>query len=234
MERMKAHYGLGHYRANFNFLEFLVASASQGANHVVFSTDKPRPYYSPEETERRVKSILEPACALAGCTFSHGNEPGINPGYHISAVINAHKNGRIRKLKTVLPPKSEKYTVTLRNTSENANRNSNEDDWREFAQEIGAFVIEDWSDKPIHLHERMAYYAGAKMNYFVANGPMMLCLLSDYPYTAFMDGVNEKYHQRNGFWRIQLPWANKNQKAVWNGASPKNMRRYSPTALGLN
>jgi hypothetical protein len=46
-------------------------------------------------------------------------------------------------------------------------------------------VIPDYDDVPIHLHERMALYAGAEMNFFVTNGPVMSCFLSEYPAMGF-------------------------------------------------
>ena len=228
-------YHLGGYRANFNFFEFLVAQATYGATHVVIDKTRMRKDYSMEETLERIASIIEPGCALAGCTYSYSSDPQVYPimakrvGYHISVVIDAWKaKGKIRKLESVLPPKNERYTVTLRKSSENDRRNSNEAAWREFAEEISAFVIEDYADRKIDLHERMAYYAGAEMNYFVANGPAILCSLSDYPYTIFMKNVQEKYNLRHGVWLGQLPWANKRQLCVWEDDSIENLRQFRP------
>ena len=228
---MKATYRLNQLRANFNFLEFLVVAATEGATHIVFDRNKPRRDYPEPELKARISSILEPACALAGCSFSYGEELGISPGYHISTVIKAfERHGRIAKLKSVLPPKSVEYTVTLRNCDKDAYRNS-DDVWRDFAEEIGAFVIEDYYDKPISLHERMSYYAGAKMNYFVANGPATMCWFSDYPHTTFMKGVLEDYHMAHGFWRNQLPWAKPNQRCVWRADTIEQLRKHAPQRL---
>lgn len=216
---MIARYDLSRYPASFNFLEFLVASKTLGADHVCFDHSAGLLSKYPEvQRTNRILSILEPACELAGMTYSYGKPEGefIDPGYHISAVLDAYKkNGYLAKLKTVLPPKDEKYTVTLRHLTRHPDRNSNREEWLRFAEKIGAFVIEDYMDKPIHLHERMAYYAGAKMNFFVANGPVVMCLFSDYPCVKFMARVNEKYLQQHGWWRNPLPWANENQHTLW-------------------
>jgi hypothetical protein len=227
---MQAFYDLSRYPANFNFVEFLVAASTLGADHIVLDDSQGYKAKFPKvETGHRVASILEPACALAGCTHEFGRKKGIDPGYHISAVLRVFKEkGELKKLKTVLPPKTEKYTVTIRNSSRYKERNSNAEAWRKFASEIGALVIEDYADKSIHLHERMALYAGAEMNYLVANGPIGLLMFSDYPYTAFMKNVNPAYHQEHG-WPVgtQLPWANGKQLFVWANDDYENIRRHA-------
>ncbi len=73
----------------------------------------------------------------------------------------------------------------MRNTQRSPTRNSDEKTWREFAAEIGARVIPDYEDEPIHLHERMALYAGAEMNFFDTNGPIILCFMSEAPAMGF-------------------------------------------------
>jgi hypothetical protein len=226
---MQAVYDLAKYPANFNFLEFLVAAKTLGAKHILFDDlNGYRPKFSKSDTLARVESILKPACALAGCTYDFGRDKGLDPGYHMSAVLKLYKQvGRIEKLKSVLPPKDVKYTVTLRNTKRYEYRNSGPD-WRRFAEEMGAFVIEDFGDNPVSLHERMALYAGAKMNFFVANGPVTLCLLSDYPYMAFMKNVNDAYHAEQGWERgSQLPWRVKDQHLIWTGDEYENIRRHA-------
>lgn len=218
---MQAVYDLSRYPANFNFFEFLVAATTLGAKHIVFDdTSGYLPKYSRKDLGERVKSILEPACALAGCTFSYGRGKGLDPGYHIDVVVKAfHETGGIKRLVSVNPPAKVDYTVTLRNSKRYPERNSS-DDWRRFADEIGAVVIEDYGDKPIHMHDRMALYCGAKMNFTVANGPMYLCMFSEAPYMAFMKNVNPVYHTEHEFpVGSQLPWAVKNQTCVWSGDS---------------
>lgn len=219
---MQAVYDLSKYPCNFNFFEFLVASTTAGCNHVVFDDSKGYKSKFPKaETIRRVESILMPACELAGVTHEFGYGTGYDPGYHISVVLEAYKkNGRIEKLKSPLPPKDVRYTVTLRNSKRYKERNSDRDSWLRFALEIGAVVIEDHDDEPIDLLERMSLYCGAEMNYMVANGPVMLCFLSEAPVTAFMKNVNEAYHREHKFpVGSQLPWFNERQKAVWSGDS---------------
>jgi len=46
-------------------------------------------------------------------------------------------------------------------------------------------VIDDYYAKPIHLHDRFALYAGAKMNFGVCNGPVFTLSLTEYPVAMF-------------------------------------------------
>ena len=226
---MRSVYDLSKYPCNFNFFEFLVASTTAGCTHVVFDDSKGyKAKFPKEETLRRVESILIPACKLAGVTHEFGAGTGYDPGYHIGVVLKAYREfGGIKKLRSPLPPKDIKYTVTLRNSKRYKERNSHRESWLRFAEEIGALVIEDHDDKPIDLLERMAIYSGAEMNYMVANGPVMLCFLSDAPVTAFMKNVNEAYHREHGFpVGSQLPWFTKRQKAVWSGDSYEELRGF--------
>lgn len=231
---MQAVYDLTRYPANFNFLEFLVCSRTLGSDHVRF--DNSRGYqakYSREDTKRRMQSICEPACALAGMTFDYGEGKGIDPGYHIDAVLRVYEQCHgISKLKTVLDPKDVKYTITMRNYKRYEHRNSGES-WRRFAEEIGALVIEDYTDHPIHLHERMSLYAGAKMNFFVANGPGSLCVFSDLPYIQVMKNIDVAYHKACGYPPgSQYPWRVENQHLVWSDDDLDTLRRTMDDWLG--
>lgn len=213
---MIASYNLKESPASFNFIEFLVAATTYGADHVIFDMSEGAKKFKGLELEERIHSILIPACEIAGVTWEFGKSEGLKPGHHMSAVLRAYKKmGFIKKLVSRTKGK-DKYTVTLRHYNRHEERNSTED-WRAFAKDIGARVIEDYYDVPISLEDRFSLYAGAKMNYFVANGPMTLCQFSDYPYTAYINpkGVWETYHKEHGWYKTQLPWANKNQKIVW-------------------
>lgn len=219
---MRAVYNLAERPCNFNFFEFLVASTTAGCNHVVFDDSRGyKPKYKKDETQRRIESILIPGCELAGVTYEFGEGRGYDPGHHISAVIKAYRKfGRIERLKSALPKGDVKYTVTLRNSTRYPERNSDRKSWLRFAGEIGAVVIEDFGDQPIDLIERMALYMGAEMNYMVANGPGILCFLSEAPFTSIMKNVNLAYHSEHGFPKgSQLPWFTDRQKVVWSGDS---------------
>jgi hypothetical protein len=124
-------------------------------------------------------------------------------------------------------PVPPRYTVTLRRTQRAPGRNSNEAVWRDFARGIGARVIPDYEDEPIHMHDRMALYAGAEMNFFCSNGPGILCSLSPYPCMMFNthharesligDGMKEGE---------QYPWMLPNQRAIWEEATGASLMRH--------
>lgn len=221
--RTAACYDLSRYPANFNFFEFLVAATTQGATHVIFDQTKGiRRKFTPAETEKRIASILEPGCALGGCSFEWGNgkEGTIDPGYHPSALFQAFARfGRIQKLRSVStvtgldsPPLA---TVTLRRNGRYPQRNSSRE-WERFAVRVGALVIDEYDAQPLHLHTRMAIYSAAQVNFFTANGPGILCHCSDNPYILFHKGFDRDYYARHG-WQIgtQLPWASGYQRMVW-------------------
>jgi hypothetical protein len=226
---MRAVYSLDQYPANFNFLEWLVAAKTLGATSVVFDQSNGyKPKFTKEDTAKRMDSILEPSVALAGLEYEYGSGPGLDPGYHISNVLRVYRKvGRLEKLKSVKPPVKCKYTVTLREYGRYKERNSSPD-WRRFAEEVGAVLIEDYSKKPIHLHDRMALYAGAGMNFMVGNGPGSLLMYSDYPYIIFNGKVNRQYHKEHGWLDEPLPWANENQRVIWEVDTYENIRKVWP------
>lgn len=184
---MRARYDLGDNVAGFDFFQWLVLAQALGATEIVFDTRRWKTTKWREAAVRkRFESILLPGPALAGLPCSIGKESDMRVGGHIrDLLMHCLHGGTFQCLKSVLPAIRERYTVTLRNTERWPERNGNEADWRAFAAEIGARVIEDYDVKPISLHERMALYAGAEMNFFTNNGPAILCMLSEYPLMIF-------------------------------------------------
>jgi hypothetical protein len=130
-------------------------------------------------------------------------------------------------LRSVLPPGSARYTVTLRHqVRKSPYRNSNEAAWRQFASDIGAILIDDYDDRPIHLHERVALYAGAEMNFGVSCGPMFLCSVTEYPCMIFNWGCQRPFLEKVGLrYGEQMPWFGKDQIAVWGPDDLPSIRR---------
>lgn len=198
----------------FDFFTWLPIVKKRGAKRVVIYDNVVRTKkFSEEVTRRRIETIILPGPALAGLPWSRGNQGEIIGSYRMSELAAL---GEFERLKTVLPPKNVRYTVTLRNYGHRPNRNSDQNLWREFAEQIGAHVIEDFADKPIHLHERMALYAGAEMNFGVTNGPVWMLFMTPYPVTMFDCAINAPLWEEHGIKPgSQLPWALSNQKLVW-------------------
>jgi hypothetical protein len=232
---MRALYDLGRYLASFNHFEWLLQVEACGATVVVFDIRNMREDKWPlEVTKRRFESICLPGPALIGLPHEvFGPEtkeptrarplalPGGRP------LVEFWKSGRrFKRLKSVLPPKGVRYTVTLRKTQRSPLRDSDESVWLPFAKEIGALVIPDYDVQPIHLHERMALYAGAQMNFFVSNGPGVLCSFSEYPCMMFntQDALGSLIEDGIGAGE-QYPWMLTNQRAIWEAATAESLRR---------
>jgi hypothetical protein len=233
---MRALYDCGRYLTSFNFFEWLVQAEASGAQTVVFDIRHMRADKWPAAVAlKRFWSILWPGPALAGLkreVFAPGDlgkteaqqvaKPGGQP------LVDFWKaGGRFRRLRSVLPPGKARYTVTLRKTQRAPARDSDLSVWLPFAEEIGATVIRDYDEKPIELHERMALYAGAEMNFFVSNGPGVLCSFTEYPCMLFntvhargsllSDGIQDG---------AQYPWMLENQRTIWEEATAESLRHH--------
>lgn len=227
---MKAVYDLSRYITSFNFFEWLLYAQTQGATHVVFKNrtlmkSLKWPY---SQTAERYRSILLPGPALAGMTSGTEGE-GLDYGSpHGGMAVSAWNSGKMRRLFSPRPPAHERYTVTLRKTFRANGRDSDEDAWRQFAEEIGARVIPDYDEVPIHLHDRVALYAGAEMNFFVSNGPGVLCSFTEYPCMIFDTHLAAGSLKSDGIrgWGAQYPWMLKNQYAIWEAATLPNIRKH--------
>lgn len=216
-------YDLGNRPASFDFVTCCATAIALGVKHVRFVYGKwKQKNYTQKQAEERWQSIVEPAAALYGLTYSIGERYGIEVNHLLAAANNAYRQtGRIGKI--VTPCQSKGYvTVTLRK-SRNPERDSKEEEWRAFAERCDRKVImlPDNEDSALHLHDRMKLYAGAYLNMMVINGPLTLCLHSDAPYVSMrtigcensgstspaqitkLTGITE------GF---QFPWANANQR----------------------
>jgi len=226
---VKANYNLSKKIAGFDFFPWLVMQAAHGATEIVFDKTNPNTSKWPLHTVmNRFESILRPGPALLGLPHSFGKDGGQLAPYHQSDLVKMSRAGvKFPKLKTVLPPGNERYTITLRNTQRAAGRNSRADDWKAFAKEIGALIIPDYDDKAIGLHERMALYAGAEMNFFVSNGPGILCSFTEYPCMIFDCHLAAGSLRHDGIdYGKPYPWMIKNQYTIWEPATLENIRRY--------
>jgi hypothetical protein len=234
---MRALYDLHRFIPTFNFFEFLLVAEMDGATTIVFETFKARSAkWGLPVTMQRFESICVPGPALIGLPYEIFHDRSVphnamRPEGYITGgkpLVDRWKAGRkFKRLTTVKPAGSERYTVTLRNTERDPIRNADKAIWQDFAKEIGALVIPDYSEKPIHLHDRIALYAGAEMNFFVSNGPGVFCSFTPYPCMLFNtqqagwafdgDGVP---HGANYIWMQE------NQKAIWEYATADTVREH--------
>lgn len=210
-------YNLGNRPASFDFVTCLATAIALGAKHVrfVLSESWKRKNYSRHQAVERFISIVEPAVALYGLDYSVGEPFGFEPNHILGTATEVYrKYQRIGKIQ--YPCKAGDYvTITLRK-SRNPERDSNEAEWRKFADLVGnAIVIPDSEGGTFPLHERMKLYAGARMNFMVMNGPATLCFHSDAPYLVMRTigceasgSTSPASSKANGIYPgFQFPWA---------------------------
>jgi hypothetical protein len=226
---MIATYRLRDHIPSFEFFSWLVVAKAQGATEIVFDVTSPRiakahTYFGLNNIMERFRSIIEPGPALAGLPSRIGNDPS---QMRVSAFDLFHL--KFPRLLTVDPPIECDYTVTIRENSMGGarGRDSHRDAWEKFASEIGAHVIDDYARNPIHLHTRMAMYAGARMNFGVCNGPVHMISLTPYPVAMWVNGPSAANSQLRWGMRHgqKYPWMLPNQSMIWQSDTVDNLRR---------
>lgn len=214
---MIARYDVGEFVASFDFYDWLVMVQALGATQIVFDIDSPKTTKWPRDVVlKRFNSIIEPGPALAGLPYRLGRDGSTIVSPHMRELVRFCKAGRkFRRLKSVKPKGDAKYTVTLRHEPRIPQRNSNDAAWRAFAKEIDAVVIEDYGITPIHLHDRLALYAGAEQNFGVTNGPVHLITLTEYPVMMFVGAAAGGFINCGVQQGEQYPWNLPHQRLIW-------------------
>lgn len=209
-------YDLSQREASFDFFTWMTHVRLLGANEIVFNSSAfIQGGWTEEERKERFRTIVEPGPALAGLPCREGTD-GEHVGSHRLGEVAAFNRPDFDRLRSILPPRKHRFTVTLRNTKHKKFRNSDHQVWRAFAAKIGAHVIPDYLDKPITLYERMAVYAGAEMNFGVTNGPLAVLFFSAYPFQMWDCNRHPESWERHGIpVGSQLPWSMKGQSLVW-------------------
>lgn len=216
-------YDLSNRPASFDIVTCLATAIALGAKHVRFVLNNgwKRKNYTEKQAVERFISIVEPAVSLYGIDYSVGDRRGFECSHVLIAAVETYKRfGRIGKINVECIPQ-DYVTITLRK-SRSPERDSNEAEWLRFAKRCPyeAVILRDWDQQQTGLHERMALYAGAKMNFMVINGPLTLCIHSDAPYLSMrtIGGVNSgstSPQQIYGLTGItpgfQFPWAHSMQ-----------------------
>lgn len=222
--------------ASFDFVTGLATSMALGIKHVRFVHGQgwKRKDYSEEQAEERWQSIVKPASALFGVSYSIGERFGVEVNHMIRAAIETYKHkGRLGKI--TAPCVSKGYvTLTLRK-SRNSYRDSNEEESRKWAAQCDrkVVILRDNEDSSLSLHDRMKLYAGAFMNIMVINGPATLCFHSDAPYICMRTIGCEKsgstsptFSENNGITPgFQFPWAKPYQKLSYLTDTAENIER---------
>jgi|SRR5262245_61061 len=224
---MIAVYRLSDQSASFEFFFWLCYVVARGARETICDISNPKTTkMSQQDIDLYLESVIIPGAAFAGVPIS------VQTGAHgMTASARdllpyVRAGGQFKRLETVKPPGTAPYTVTLRNHKRAKNRNSGPA-WRQFAEEIGATIIEDYADKPMHIHDRMALYAGAKMNFTVCNGPAGMLALSPYPQRMFVPNQSSRNAQVKFGVELEAerwPWMSQVQRLVWKEDTIENLR----------
>ena len=215
MERVIARYPLATELNGFDYFGWQAQVVQAGATEIVFDTRGVADL-------RRFHSIIQPGPNLIGLPSSVGTDGEVMASSRFRYLAEfARGCTTFKRLRSLLPPASWTYTVTLREqTTKTPERNSNLQAWTTFAAEIGALLIRDFDRERISLYQRMSIYAGARMNFFVASGPNVLCALSEYPCVGFGWGWNwgNGFLEKAGIrYQDNMPWCDvaRNQFTVW-------------------
>lgn len=216
MSGFEARYDMAVNNASFDFFTWATHVRLLGATSFVFGINEFKSRKWPEdELRRRYESIIRAGAELMDMPYREG-DGGVICGTHKLQGILELKRWDFPRIVSKLPPANAKYTVTLRNTTLKPIRNSDDHVWRAFAKQIGAHVIEDYGVNPISLFDRMALYAGAKMNFGVVNGPMGLLYFTPYPMMMFDCLTAEFPWFKHGILKNQqVPWMLPGQSLVW-------------------
>ena len=231
---------------------------------------------SKEYYDTMLAGIMRPAMAMIGATEElpaidlDKPRPVSDLGryaeydYHLSNVVDAARAG-FEIPKWQIPQwafdevddclAGEKpVVITLRETGNQPERNSQIDEWLRFAGVIAPdypvlFVrdsaqayarmgsFKTYPMASVNAFVRAALYQRALVNLMVCNGPNVWCMFSDAPYILFKQLIpalpNWQHGQPEGWLEQdhlkvgdQLPWANKDQQFAWADDNFENILHY--------
>jgi hypothetical protein len=230
---------------SFDFLTFLVLAKYHGATDVWFvpGVNQAKLFqYDAKAQQRRVETILYPACRMYGMGYKveplEGKSPADQeiawPPFAMSgkALDAGYGMGWLKSIKEPEPfmpsqealnkasdkLKGRDIVVHMRVTPFQTSRNSSAD-WDRWAVDHNAYVLADG----IELDERCAFHELAKLNMGVVAGPMTLSTFSTHrPYILLKQlagelSTNEAFLAKHGWYKgSQYPWAGHHQLLVWN------------------
>lgn len=227
-------YDMARRPSSFDIIPCISTAMAYGETHVRFVLGGWKPKnYNIRQAEERYASIVEPSVALFGLTHSVGEREGKEYSHYLHKSMKAYNEvGHIGMIKCKVEPK-DYCTITLRK-SRTPQRNSKEEEWLKFANKIGkVIIIRDYEERPITIEDRMKLYAGARMNFFISNGPLALCIYSEAPYLC-MRTIGDDTCLSNspkamaelgiteGF---QFPWANERQRLSYLDDTCENIEK---------
>ena len=228
-------YDLSNRPASYDFVTCLATAIALGCKHVRFVYGQWKPKnYTLKQAEERWHSIVEPAVALYGLTYSIGERRGVEVNHMLhTAIATYKKTGRIGKIS--VPCVSKDYVTLPIRKSRNPERDSNEAESLKFAKQCDrkVIIVRDYDECPLDLRDRMKLYAGAYLNIMVINGPLTLCIHSDAPYVSMRTIGCEKsgstsptFSAKNGITPgFQFPWSGKHQRLSYLDDTAENIEK---------
>jgi len=224
---MIVNYDLRTQLCSSDFYGWAVEWATKGATEIVFDTRDFRPGWG-DVARERFESMIAPGPAFLRLPSREGTDgERVGPGTKVKQLIAfARANKSFKRLSSVRPAGTYRFTITIREAQQDRWRNSNREAWTRFADEIGACIIDDFVLKPFHRWDLMALYAGAEMNFGVNCGPLFMCSLSEYPCMIFKFGAHRGLLEKSGAkYGERLPWCKDDQFTFWEDDEYSNIVR---------
>lgn len=226
-------YNLSLNPPGFDFLLFLQRAIPEGIGGIRFHPGFGGDHGTQEDEKRKFERITLRLCKHFGLKYVFAEEP-VEGEVFPKKQRNSHTLEHIRLLKAPSPvvPSAEdlekaahakdRIVVILRESEIQPLRNSGPD-WRRWASDHNAVVLEDAEKTDMTPMEIAAYVNVASVTVGVFAGVMTTAMCSHRPYLMFKC-LSDDYRansprrwERMGF-KVgdQLPWAGPHQKMVWN------------------
>lgn len=224
-------YNLALNPPGYDFLLYLQRAIPEGVGGIIFMPGFGGDHGTQEDEKRKLEKIALRLCKHFGLQYKFeeviGND--LFPGKQRNSHTLQHT--RLLKQPSPLIPSAEalekashakgKIVVILRNSKIQPLRNSGPD-WRRWASDHDAVVLEDAEKTDMTPEEVAAYVNVASLTMSVFAGVMTVAMCSHKPYLMFKCLSDDYRANSITRWRFmgwevgdQLPWAGKHQKMVW-------------------
>lgn len=217
----------------FDFLLFLQRAIPEGVGGIRFKIGFAEDHGTQADEKRKLQKIALRLCENFGLAYAFSEDP-VQREVFPTKTRNSHtlKWTRLLKAPSPLTPSAElldrvafamdRIVVILRESKIQPLRNSGPD-WRRWAKDHDAVVLEDAEKTDMPPEEIAAYVNVAAVTVGVFAGAMTVAMCSHRPY-LMLKCLSEDYRANSAErwelmgWRVgdQLPWAGKHQQMVWN------------------
>ena len=236
-------YDLSRNSPSFDFMNFMQPALERGAEGVwLVNGQDPmgKVYGDSKSQERRVQNIILPIIKLYGLEVERSDkrpkEEIVWPAYEQGEAHLFCWSVKMEKPFPLMPSQEaldrandrmggkRKLVVSLRDYHYDLPRNSGPD-WKQWAEDHDAILIDDAFNVPITIDDRLALYELASLNLGVAAGHTALQYFSYRPCLVFkwivegskVSSIN--YQTKRVGWPegSQFKWSGNKQKLLWHG-----------------